>query len=162
MCGYVCAHAMAWVLRSENSSLELVLSCYVGSGAPTRFVSLCLICLCQLSRPSAGPCAPFEVLLSALKERAEISFAKLKRTLTMDWAALDTDKQKQKRRQKVLVSALGELRLSSTQGWRGVTNLHYRKLSVSVVLGCAKKRLSHAVLEPQGLVPSKVRREGGT
>lgn len=60
--GYVCAHAMAWVLRSENSSLELVLSCYVGSGAPTRFVNLCLICLCQLSRPSAGPCAPFEVL----------------------------------------------------------------------------------------------------
>lgn len=40
MCWYVCAHALAWVLRSENSLLELVLSCYVGSGAPTQFVSL--------------------------------------------------------------------------------------------------------------------------
>lgn len=77
----------------------------------------------------------------------------------MNWAALDTDKQKQKRRQKVLVSALGELRLSSTQGWQGS---QISTPGSSVVLGCANKLLSHAVLEPQGLVPSKVRREGGT
>lgn len=77
--------------------------------------------------------------------------------LSIDGAALDTDKQKQKQRQKVLVSGLGELRLSSTQGklWSPISTIENSELSV--VLGYTNKLLSDAALKPQGLASSKVR-----
>lgn len=68
------------------------------------------------AEPSCGPLCTFCSRSCQLsrREASEFCSAKLRLTLLVDWAELDAGRQRQK--QKVLVSALGEFRLSSLQG----------------------------------------------